>query len=192
MDMYETISKFPFESGSVCWPIYFQAAPENGLWMEFGVSSGGTLKHIAGGTTKKVYGFDSWEGLPEVWLNSEGNVFLEKGSFKSPPPSDLPENCVLVHGLFEDSIPVFKETHNEPIALIHIDCDLYSSTKTIFDNFKDQFQDGTVIVFDELIDYNGWQLHEYKAFNEFIDETGYKWECIGRHGSNQVGMRIYK
>jgi hypothetical protein len=190
MNMHEAIMKFE-ESGSK-WQNYFTAAPENGMWMEFGVSSGSTFRIIAEGTTKKVYGFDCWEGLPEEWLNSEGNPRHAKGDFKSDRPTNLPENCILIDGLFEDSIPTFIETHKEPIALIHIDCDLYSSTKTIFDNFKDQFQSGTIIIFDELIDYDGWELHEYKAFNEFLDETGYKWECLGRHGPHRVGMRIYK
>jgi hypothetical protein len=39
----------------------------NTLWFEFGVASGNTINYISTFTNDKVYGFDSFEGLPEKW-----------------------------------------------------------------------------------------------------------------------------
>jgi len=36
-----------------------------------------------------------------------------------------------------------------------------------------------VIVFDEYFNYPGWRQHEYKAFQEFIANTGLKYRYIG-------------
>ena len=52
----------------------------DGLILEFGVFSGRTVNHIAGLVgAQKVYGFNSFEGLPEAWRPG-----FEKGTFKSP------------------------------------------------------------------------------------------------------------
>ena len=37
-------------------------------------------------------------------------------------------------------------------------------------------EQGTWIVFDELIGLTGWEQHERKAFLEFIDRTGFEYE----------------
>jgi len=158
--------------------------------MEFGVHQGATLKLIALAVPEKtVYGFDSFEGLPEAW---HAHV---QGCFKCDPPdmSKYP-NVELVKGYFNDSIPEFIRNHPEPVAFMHIDCDLYSSTKTVFSLFKDQIVEGTVIVFDELYNYGGdlWLLHEYKAFTELLHETGYKTECIGKYSAHQAGFKLYR
>lgn len=171
---------------------YIDHVPEEGIWLEFGVSSGATFRRFAEYTTKPFYGFDCWEGLPEDWLTAAGIARHAKGEFRSGPPTDLPSHCVLVSGLFEDSLPKFCKEHKDLIAFVHIDCDLYSSTKTIFDNLKDRFQDGAVIMFDEICGYDGWEIHEYKAFNEFLEETKYKHECLGKYGTHQMGFKIYK
>jgi predicted O-methyltransferase YrrM len=84
----------------------------------------------------------------------------------------------------EQSLPEFLKKHKEKVAFVHIDCDLYSSTKTIFDCLKPRMQKGTILVFDEIIGYGGdtepWRNHEFKAFEEFLSETKYKIDYIGK------------
>ena len=46
----------------------------------------------------------------------------------------------------------------------NIDCDIYSSTKDIFDIAGDRINPGCIIVFDEYINYPSWEQHEFKAF----------------------------
>lgn len=94
-------------------------------------------------------------------------------------------------GYYEDSLPTFLDTHKEAFAFLHIDCNLYSSTKTIFDLCKDPIAPGTVISFDEYFNYPGWQNGEYKAFQEFVKENGLKYEYIPYNAMHlQVTIRI--
>lgn len=137
------------------------AAPAEGLALEFGVATGATLRQIVAlrGT---AHGFDSFEGLPEHWRSGFG-----AGRFAQTPP-EVPGSELHV-GWFEDSLPRFLAEHPEPWAFVHLDADLYSSTKTVFDLAFDRFRPGTVLLFDEYFNYPGWEQHEHKAFVEFLD-----------------------
>lgn len=141
-----------------------------GLYMEFGVYNGRSLKIIADIAPKdcKVFAFDSNEGLPEAWYNHPTGTF--KGSI---PDSD---RYTKVIGWFEDTLPKFEK---DVVAFMHLDADLYSSTKTVLDNFKGYIVSGTVIVFDEYHGYPTYQDHEYKAFKEFLEETDLKCKPLG-------------
>lgn len=138
---------------------------EGGSYLEFGVFNGESLNYIAGKLGgKTVYGFDSFQGLPENWTDGS-----HKGHFKVKSIPKVRENCELVQGWFNESIPKFLENHQiNSISFLHIDADLYSSTKVIFDYLSDFIKSGTIIVFDEFFNYPGWKEHEYKAFTEFI------------------------
>ena len=57
-----------------------------GLVLEFGVWKGTSLHHLTTRlSSRKVYGFDSFEGLPETW----GSV-LPKGTFKLDSLPEIP------------------------------------------------------------------------------------------------------
>lgn len=159
----------------------------DGLYLEFGVYSGNTINHIAGEiNNKSVYGFDSFEGLPEDWRSG-----FEKGMFKVQNLPEVKTNVSLIKGLFDETIPEFVSDHKDKCAFVHIDCDLYSSTKTVFDNFSEQIVSGTVIVFDEYFNYPNWQEHEYKAFKEFIEKKNLKYEYLGYvYTHEQVAVKI--
>lgn len=174
---------------------YFKKYPIlHGLVMEFGVAEGHTINQIADFLPDRtIWGFDSFEGNPEEWNGNPIGAFKVENYRKI----EYRDNVTIMPGLFETKIPNFFKFHKrEKVALIHIDCDLYSSTKTVFDNLKNRFQNGSIIIFDELYGYGGekesWKEHEYKAFNEFLHETQYKWECLGRHGHEHAGFRIWK
>jgi predicted O-methyltransferase YrrM len=140
-------------------------APSEGLVLEFGVASGRTISHLAGWLPdRQIYGFDSFDGLPEDW-------WVPKGTFAQTVP-DVPDNVELVVGLFADTLPSYAATHQEPIALAHVDCDLYSSTRTVFDALEERIVRGTVMVFDEYWNYPGWRAHEHRALQEFVIRTG--------------------
>jgi len=150
-------------------------ADKDGMWMEFGVFSGETLS-ILTDYNNLVYGFDSWEGLPEIW--NEDNP---KGMFNvnGVIPFSPNEKMVLVKGWFDETLPNFiNNTPITKISLLHLDADLYSSTKCVFDNLKPYFKDKCVIVFDEFFGYHNWEDHEYKAFKEFVSEMQDKIDSI--------------
>ena len=155
--------------------------------LEFGVAAGTSLNLIAKNTTSKIYGFDSFEGLPEDWLPG-----APKGKFRQQSLPVVPDNVELVVGLFGDTLPTFLDQHPEPIAFLHVDCDIYSSTRTIFDLCGARIVKGTVIVFDEYFNYPGWRRHEYRAFAEFSARTGRTFEYLGYTGNNeQVAVRLH-
>jgi len=157
-----------------------------GLHLEFGVATGTTLRHIAEKADSTVYGFDSFDGLPEEWRTG-----FEEGKFARPAPTDLPDNAELVVGLFADTLPEFAAEHSGDVAFLHVDCDLYSSTVTIFEHLGDRIGPGTVIVFDEFFNYPGWRQHEFLAFSEFIEASGLGFEHIGFVPEHQqVGVII--
>ena len=115
-----------------------------------------------------------FSGLPEDWRTG-----FEKGVFAQPHP-DVSENVELLQGLFVDTIPPFlSSTAHQNVSFIHIDCDLYSSTKTIFNLLGDRIVPGTVIVFDEYLGYPSWQQHEYRAFQEYVAANQVRYRYLG-------------
>lgn len=162
--------------------------------VELGVASGRTINLIGHYLPlSKVYGFDSFDGLPEDW--HDGVTLFKKGAFSTGGSMpNVPCNVTLVKGWFNETLPQFKAILGEtPIALLHVDCDLYSSTKCGFDVLKNNIVPGTIIVFDELWNYTGFQEHEIKAFVEFLNETGYDFEgivCSNKSCAQQIAVRL--
>jgi hypothetical protein len=154
-----------------------------GLVMEFGVYQGASMRVIARHAPGTVFGFDSFQGLPEDWTHfqKQGRYSLE-GKF---PKFDEP-NIELVVGLFENTLPGFLAEHPGLARFIHIDSDLYSSAATVLGQLERRIVPGTVIVFDEYFNYPGWEHHEYRAFQEFIAGTGRGYEYIGLASSAQA------
>lgn len=95
--------------------------------------------------------------------------------------SFLDQKTAFFEGFFSKTIPMFKLKYNlDKIKLIHIDCDLYSSTRDIFTIL------GPVILFDEYWNYSGWQdSGEFKAFQEFITESGRTYTYLGYMDSGE-------
>jgi hypothetical protein len=165
-----------------------------GVYVECGVFSGASLRRIAESAPpgSGVYGFDSFKGLPESWCRPdmafpEGTFALGRSTAPRPEDLGLPPSVCLVPGWFEDTIPGFVQERmkaGERIALLHVDCDLYSSTRTVLREMAPLLQDGTLIVFDELVDYPTYERHELRALHEFLTTDG-KWihlEWLGKLG----------
>ena len=156
------------------------------LICEFGVHRGNTINHIASLTNQTVYGFDSFEGLPERWRDGYKKWYLKLAALPR-----VRANVVLIKGWFDKTIPEFIKDHNQDIGFLHIDCDLYSSTKTIFELLGHQIKPGCIIVFDEYFNYPGWQDDEYRAFHEFLERTKLTYEYIGYNSlGEQVAVMI--
>jgi hypothetical protein len=152
-------------------------APADGLVAEFGVWRGSTINVIAErvGERTTVHGFDSFEGLPEDWQGP-----FRKGLFHMQGQlPDVRANVELHPGWFHVTVPQFAAEHpGTPIGFLHVDCDLYSSTKTIFDNLGDRLRPGSIIVFDEYFNYPGWRQHEYKAFQELVAKHALRYRYV--------------
>lgn len=180
---------------------------KTGLNLEFGVYSGETINSIARDRKDLTFhGFDSFTGLPEDW--DLGGKFISKNKFDRK--GNLPEvesNVFLHKGWFEDTIPSFLKDNPGNISYLHIDSDIYSSAKTIFECLNDRIVEGTIIVFDELCCwrsqfnethdkqyafYTTWQEHEWKAFNEWLETYNRKVDPISRSWFQQAAVVVVK
>ena len=158
-----------------------------GHYLEFGVFTGGTIRFIASRIgNRPVHGFDSFQGLPEAWsgFTLARRAFDRKGRLPR-----VPANVYLHRGWFDQSLPEWLERNHGPVAFIHVDCDLYRSTRTIFTLLADRIVPGTIILFDEYFNYPNWEQHEYKAFQEFVTakSVSYRYLAFARQ---QVVVRI--
>jgi hypothetical protein len=100
-------------------------------------------------------------------------------------------NVILHKGLFHESLPGFLADHHEDVAFMHIDCDLYSSTRTVLELLRDRIVPGTVIQFDEFLNYPGWQQGEYRAFSEFRLTNKLEVEWLGYvRKDEQILLRV--
>jgi len=164
-----------------------QAVGIEGHYLEFGVFTGGTIRYMARRIGQRtIHGFDSFEGLPEAWsgFNLGGKAFDRKGQLPR-----VPDNVVLHRGYFDASLPKWLDEHPGPIAFIHLDCDLYSSTKTILKLTAPRLVPGSVILFDEYFNFPNWEQHEFKAFQEFVSEHRVKYAYLA-FARQQAAVRI--
>lgn len=147
-----------------------------GSALEFGVQTGHSLSLIS--RYLSPTGFDSFEGLPEDWGP------FTKGTFAHPPPDIATGQLVI--GWFRDTLPKFDFTTIDSLRLVHIDCDLYSSTETVLDYLGPYLTSGVLVVFDEFL-YD-WPPNEarggeeQRAWREFANRTQISWDVIGSSG----------
>jgi hypothetical protein len=160
-----------------------QIKNENSLWLEFGVYSGSTINYISQFTSNNIYGFDSFDGLPEDWIDDNNNIVLKKGFFSNN--GNIPQvnnNVMLIKGLFQDTLDDFiNSNNNKKITFVHIDCDLYSSTKFVLEKIHPYLSDNCVFVFDELVNINN-DSNELRALNEYIQKYNISYKWIGMLG----------
>jgi tetratricopeptide (TPR) repeat protein len=157
-----------------------------GLVLEFGVRRGTSLDHIAAAAGQEVHGFDSFEGLPEGWVNAPAGVLTTGLQLPEVRP-----NARLHVGWFDDSLPPFLAAHSEPVRFVNIDSDIYSSARTVLTALADRIRPGSVLVFDEYIGNHSWREDEHRAFQEFVAAHRVEYECFAVSPfTKQVAMRI--
>jgi predicted O-methyltransferase YrrM len=161
--------------------------PAEGSMLEFGVYGGTSINHLARlFPNRALHGFDSFEGLPEDW---SGNRYsTENFNLDGIMPKVAP-NVTLVAGWFDNTLPAFLAKNPGPVALAHVDCDIYSSTKTVLELIAPRLVKGSIIVFDEFFNYPNYQHHEIKAFEEFVAKYSVSYQFIAFSGE-QVSLRI--
>jgi hypothetical protein len=158
------------------------------LFMEFGVFQGTSINQFAKILSldkKTITGFDSFLGLVEDWAGSSD----PKGAFNlGGVPPKTRENVRLVVGKVQETLPKFlEENKNKKIQFVHLDMDTYATTKFILKNIKPYLNEGCILLFDELYNFPGWRVGEYKALMEEFLEN--EFEYIAFHVSCSVGVR---
>jgi ectoine hydroxylase-related dioxygenase (phytanoyl-CoA dioxygenase family) len=156
-------------------------------WCEFGVGDGESTDFFITHKPRenKLYAFDSFEGIPEPW-----SVY-PAGQWKCLPYKSPRADVRVVKGYFDavlaDQKLIAELGHQ--IGLLHIDCDLFSSTKAVFNGLKSKIGAGTVIIFDEYYSFPNWPDHEIKAFYEWAKDHGIQFSYIAR-SDYQVALII--
>jgi hypothetical protein len=158
---------------------------EEKLYLEFGVFKGHSINFFSK-FVKKIYGFDSFEGLREDWAgftNPMGTFNLNK---KIPK---LNKNVIPIVGWAQDTLKLFLYDNKKEINFVHMDMDTYETTKFVLENIKPYLSKKCIILFDELYNYPGFEAGEYKALKETFNENEYKYILFSKDGT-QVAIQI--
>jgi len=152
------------------------------------------------------HGFDSFVGLPEDWRNgqtcADGSDRFQAGAFstngREPDIATSNSSNIIFHkGWFADTLPRYLDSlyHDDNnnnnndvkrrpvVAFVHADADVYSSTKTVLDEIcqRKLLVAGTVLLFDEFWNYEGWKQGEYKAWCEAVNQYNLSFRYFGVH-----------
>jgi len=173
--------------------------------LEFGVFTGRSLAALEyalassqydTGFQRRVMGFDSFEGLPPSadshprWDKDNCSVNHLNPAAGLEPGVRVTEQTVrklfgtlrlrqpdLITGDFAETIPGMIPAQCSAAAVVHIDCDLYESARTVLEHIAPALQEGTVILFDDWFHYKANPgKGEQRAFREFL-ETHPEWSA---------------
>ena len=75
--------------------------------------------------------------------------------------------------LLEDCLEAIDQDNDTVNAVVHMDIDTYESSTFVLENIKPFLVKGAIILFDELYNFEGWDVGEYKALTEVFDEKDY-------------------
>jgi len=163
---------------------YLQNIPGN--IVECGVGNGNTLAILCQVfPDRQIIGIDSFNGFPKNSITEYDNEFSKNrvktinNRDKSYHSLEHVSEKVLQHhndvkfikGYFEDILP--QQYSFGPIALLHLDCDIYSSYRAAFSLYPQVVTNG-IIAFDE---YNSKWTGATKAIDKFLEEHGLKIHC---------------
>lgn len=152
-----------------------------GACLQFGVLHGESIAfHARRQPARHFVGFDSFEGFPDDGRADWVQDFSTKGRIPAAPA-----NVEFVKGYFSETLPRFLEDFDNEIALLNVDCDIYSSTSDIFIALgqAQRLKPGLIIAFDELINYRGFLANEMLALFEMLEREGLslEWIAVEQH-----------
>ena len=125
-------------------------------------------------SAKVLHMYDSFEGLPDP--NSAKDLpYYRKGALRAGlqqvnellAAHGAQGNASIHPGWFESVLPLLPPT--QKFCFLHIDCDLYESTKICLNELYDRVVEGGIVVFDDYFDIGGG---ERLAVDEFLSEHG--------------------
>jgi len=152
-------------------------------YLEFGVYRGASIQFWCShnrNVASRFFGFDSFEGLPEDWHSGK-----RKGAFSTDGkhPDIADPRVKFVGGWFQQSLRGFMSSYRplNPLV-IHVDCDLYSSTLYCLTTLDPLIAPGTLIVLDDFFD----ALHVYRALSDYCSGYMREYRLIAR--THQLGQ----
>lgn len=178
--------------------LYKKIIDVNGVIMEFGVRWGQNLSLFTSlrgmyepyNYTRKIIGFDTFEGFPSVHEKDGKKYFIQKGAYgvtenyenylenileyhEVESPIAHKKKFELVKGDAVESIEKYlKENPQTIIAFAYFDFDIYEPTKKCLQAILPHLTKGSVLAFDELNDPNF--PGETIAFQEVLGSVNYE------------------
>lgn len=159
------------------------------LLLDLGVWLGWSTRLTSDASGRRVYGFDTFEGLVEDW-QIDDQMVIKRGTFAlSEPlaqrsmrdtgvslhdglPAALGRKVEFIRGSTYDTLaPFLAERPDAPIRLFHMDLDTYESCLHGLETCKGRFVEGSILVFDEYLVTNAEML----AFFEFQRKYELEW-----------------
>jgi hypothetical protein len=179
----------------------FRQIPPDGMILEFGVHQGISTRYFSqalktANDERKIIGFDNFRGLTEDWtgMSLDGGHQVRARFFNlQGKPSFTSDNVEYIVGDIEETLgPFLQERDSSTIAFIHIDTDTYTPAKVILENCRPYLRPNSIILFDQLLGYPGYQFHEFAALNEIFDPHEYRFIGFGiaQEKSNLVKAAI--
>ncbi len=158
-----------------------------GDYLEFGVYRGDSflmahrMKRRFRLEQMKLWGFDSFEGLPEIddakdnaWREGQYACSIEELRRILASNGVRQHEYELVPGYYHRSLneAAHKKLRGRQAAVVYIDCDLYSSTVLALDFVKPYLGNGTIVCFDDFYHYRGApDQGEQRALSEFLQHN---------------------
>jgi tetratricopeptide (TPR) repeat protein len=143
-----------------------ETVDRNRPFYEYGVWRGVAFQYIMR-NLKEGFGFDTFEGLPEDWHNEKAGTYTSQGNIPKI------EGANFIKGKFEDTLPIFFSEPRAVASIINFDADLYSSTICALNHSESIIDEETVLIFDEFLTNDHWEEDEYRALNEFCENTNF-------------------
>ena len=176
---------------------------KSGFWAEFGVFRGFSLnmtsdRLLNANKDKRVFkgvvaGFDSFAGLPVDWRNQfgAGKFGDDEVDLYSRVKAMVSPDVELYKGWFQNTLPSFMSKHpNMPATFIHHDGDLFVSTAITFQLLAPRIVPGTIMCFDELQGYHGFEQHEILALFLWMFEYDAELCALATHSEIKGELRI--
>ena len=163
-----------------------------GSVLEFGIFEGWSLSEMVLHCRKnqmyhRFYGFDGFQGMPEadhIWFKGDACSTYENTNFLLSQKLGRLDEVMLVPGFFKDSLIAELQHSISKAVLIHVDCDLYSSTVEVLSFCKPLIQKGTFVIFDEYI-----EGQEKRAWEDFVEREGLAGEFFVQVDDNSRAAR---
>jgi hypothetical protein len=147
--------------------------------------------------TRRIYGFDTFDGFPSVAPSDNERLRLDHGvgdfsvggeqalivdtlkSIEQTRKIVVPERFNIVVGDISLTLPeLLLRDSSISIALLYLDLDLYEPTVNTLNACKERLTKGSVVVFDEYADPN-WP-GETKALTDTLGINNVRLQCFGQ------------
>lgn len=154
---------------------------------EIGVYQGGTARILADHLPqKRIHLFDTFEGMPPTSrfdIHKPGD-FADTSLEAVQASLKERDNVEFWPGLFPESAAGLTDLR---FCLVHVDVDIYTSTKAAIEFFWPRLVEGGIMVFD---DYNAPRC---PGTNKAVDEYFDAWQTVEISGPNsRYGTRCVK